>query len=33
MTPNFIEYAESVMAARNEYDLLLEKLLIALAPT
>jgi hypothetical protein len=33
MRPNFTEYAESVMAARNEYDLLLEKLVIALAPT
>jgi hypothetical protein len=33
MKPNFIEYAESVMASRTEYDLLLEKLVIALAPT
>jgi hypothetical protein len=33
MRPNFIEYAESIMASRTEYDLLLEKLVIALAPT
>lgn len=33
MRPDFIEYAESIMGARTEYDLLLEKLVIALAPT
>jgi len=33
MRPNFNEYAESEMASRTEYDLLLEKLVIALAPT
>lgn len=33
MRPDFIEYAASIMDARTEYDLLLEKLVIALAPT
>jgi hypothetical protein len=33
MKPTFLEYAEEIMKDRVEYDLLLEKLVISMAPT
>jgi hypothetical protein len=32
MKPSFLEYAEEIMKDRGEYDLLLEKLVISIAP-
>ena len=33
MRPDFTQYVDSMMSQRSEYDMLLEKLVIALAPT